>query len=245
MFNRNFAVIIGINNYQNDIKKLETAVPDADKLAQILRKQHQALKEKYQNQNKYEVRLLLDEDANFDKLKQLIEDFKQGQIPLDNEKVTVTKDDRLLFYFAGHGIALDALENQEGPVGYLIPQDATSGDSNTYLPMQELHDALNELPCRHMLAILDCCFAGAFRWASLKREIVPKVKVYKERYDRFISDAAWQVITSAADDQKALDSLGQRGIVTDGNEVHSPFAKALFDALRGGADEGAAITRQE
>ncbi len=181
--------------------------------------------------------------ATLHQLNQLISDFKKGQIPLDNEKVAVTKDDRVLFYFAGHGKALDALENQEGPVGYLIPQDAILGDRNTYLPMQELHDALNALPCRHMLAILDCCFAGAFRWASLKREIVPKVTVYKERYDRFISDRAWQVITSAADDQKALDSLGLRGKVIDGNEVHSPFAKALFDALRGGADEGADLNK--
>ena len=238
-FNRNFAVVIGINDYTNGIRELETAVPDAYKLAQILQKQYQALKQQYQAQNRYEVQLILNQRATFNQLNQLISDFKNGQIPLDNEKVTVTEDDRVFFYFAGHGIALEALENQEGPVGYLIPQDATLGDSSTYLPMQELHDALNALPCRHMLAILDCCFAGAFRWASLKREIVPKVTVYKERYDRFISDRAWQVITSAADDQKALDSLGLRGKVIDGDEVHSPFAKALFDALRGGADEGA------
>ncbi|MEH1938960.1 MAG: caspase family protein [Nostoc sp.] len=236
-FKRNFAVIIGINSYQDGIRKLITAVPDALKLAEIIQKQHEQLKPQYQAQNKYEVQLFLNQRASLSQLKQLIADFHQGQILLDNGKVTVTKDDRLLFYFAGHGIALDALESQEGPVGYLIPQDAISGDSSTYLPMQELHDALNALPCRHMLAILDCCFAGAFRWACLNREIVPKFKVYKERYDRFISDRAWQVITSASDDQKALDSLGTRGIVTDGNEEHSPFAKALFDALLGkGAD---------
>ncbi|AFZ28392.1 WD40 repeat-containing protein (plasmid) [Cylindrospermum stagnale PCC 7417] len=231
-FNRNFAVLVGINNYQNDIPPLETAVPDACKLAEILQKQHEALKPQYQAQNKYEVQLFLNQRASLNNLNQLIADFKQGQIPFDNEKVTVTKDDRVLFYFAGHGIAKEALENQEGPVGYLIPQDATE-NSNTYLPMQDLHDALNALPCRHMLAILDCCFAGAFRWSSLKRDIVPKVKVYKERYDRFISDAAWQVITSAADDQKALDSWGVRGTRKEGNEVHSPFAQALFNALRG------------
>jgi WD40 repeat protein/uncharacterized caspase-like protein len=238
-FNRNFAVVIGINDYTNGIGELETAVPDAYKLAQILQKQYQALKQQYQAQNRYEVQLILNQRATFNQLNQLISDFKKGQIPLDNEKVAVTEDDRVFFYFAGHGIALEALENQEGPVGYLIPQDATKDVSSTYLPMQELHDALNALPCRHMLAILDCCFAGAFRWASLKREIVPKVTVYKERYDRFISDRAWQVITSAADDQKALDSWGPRRKVIDGNEVHSPFAKALFDALRGGVDEGA------
>ncbi|NJR75022.1 MAG: hypothetical protein HC773_18080 [Scytonema sp. CRU_2_7] len=241
-FNRSFAIILGINNYENGIPALETAVPDALKLAQIIQEQHQKLKPQYQAQNKYEVQLLLNQRVTLKKLKQLIEDFKKGQIFLDKETVTVNNDDRLLFYFAGHGIVDNAMDNEDGPVGYLIPQDATD-DKSTYLPMQELHDALNALPCRHMLAILDCCFAGAFRWASLKRDIVPKVTVYKERYDRFITDAAWQVITSAADDQKALDALGQRGKVIDGNEIHSPFAKALFDALRGGADEGADLNK--
>ncbi|NMG06346.1 caspase family protein [Brasilonema sp. UFV-L1] len=242
-FNRNLAVIVGINNYRNGIPALSTAVPDAHKLAHIIQEQHRKLKDKYQIQNQYEVQLILNERANLNKLNQLIENFKKGQIAFDKETVKIMENDRVLFYFAGHGIALDALENQEGPVGYLIPQDAKLEDSSTYLPMQDLHDALNALPCRHMLAILDCCFAGAFRWASLKRDVVPRLKVYKERYDRFICDRAWQVITSAADDQKALDSLGQRGKVQDGNEIHSPFAKALFDALRGDTEESADLNK--
>ena len=31
--------------------------------------------------------------------------------------------------------------------------------------------------------------------------------LHKERYDRFLRDPAWQVITSAAYDQRALDVL--------------------------------------
>jgi hypothetical protein len=59
--------------------------------------------------------------------------------------------------------------------------------------------------------------------------------IHKERYDRFITDAAWQIITSSASDQKALDNFNldtQRGQV--GN--HSPFAAALLEALEGAAD---------
>uniref|UniRef100_UPI004056D460 nSTAND1 domain-containing NTPase n=1 Tax=Candidatus Electrothrix sp. TaxID=2170559 RepID=UPI004056D460 len=105
--------------------------------------------------------------------------------------------------------------------------------------MTELHEALEALPCRHMLAILDCCFAGAFRWSS-KRDFQPLPPViYKERYDRFIRDAAWQVITSASYDQKALDILSgtMRGEQdARQGQQHSPFALALFDALGGAAD---------
>jgi uncharacterized caspase-like protein len=68
--------------------------------------------------------------------------------------------DRVLLYFAGHGVAADG---DDGSVGYLIPQDARREDVSTFLPMQELHDALTALPCRHLRAILDCCFAGAFK----------------------------------------------------------------------------------
>ncbi|MCG8363795.1 MAG: hypothetical protein MJA27_10755 [Pseudanabaenales cyanobacterium] len=36
----------------------------------------------------------------------------------------IETSDRLLFYFAGHGIALNG---EDGPEGYLIPQDARLG----------------------------------------------------------------------------------------------------------------------
>ena len=50
-----------------------------------------------------------------------------------------------------------------------------------------------------------------------------------------ITDPAWQIITSSASDQKALDNFEldtERGKI--GN--HSPFATALFEALEGAAD---------
>jgi hypothetical protein len=86
-----------------------------------------------------------------------------------------------------------------------------------------------------LLIILDCCFAGTFRWAGRNREVVRSQKVYRERDARFIAGCAQQVITSAAHDEKAADSLyrfGQRG----DNQGHSPFAEALFLALSGEAD---------
>ncbi|MBR8839701.1 MAG: caspase family protein [Stigonema ocellatum SAG 48.90 = DSM 106950] len=218
-FQRNLAVIIGINNYSNGIPRLETAVSDAIEIARILKQDHN-----------YDVRLL--KDASLEELVQLLAAFQMQTIPLDQETVSVSENHRVLFYFAGHGIALDALESEDGPAGYLIPHNAHAGIINTYLLMQDLHNALVSLPCRHLLTILDCCFAGAFRWSSIKRDIVPSQTVYKERYERFITDRAWQVITSAAHDQKALDFLARRGTV----DQHSPFAAALLTALRGAAD---------
>lgn len=220
-FQRNIAIIIGIDDYTG-VRRLETAVFDAEELARIMREQFQ-----------YEVHSLLDQDATLEKLKQLIECFNNKKVPFGTDP-EITDKDRILIYFAGHGIAFDAKENQEGPVGYLIPQDATN-NPNTYLKMQDFHDALLKLPCRHLLVILDCCFSGAFYWSSINRDIVPKVKVYKQVYDHYIKYRAWQVITSTSDKQTAVDSP-PRGKVSVDSKFHSPFAKHLFDALNKGAD---------
>jgi hypothetical protein len=154
----------------------------------------------------------------------------------------VGPDDRVFFYFAGHGIADDG---EEGPAGYIVPVDADPNNvKSTCLPMADLQNALGQLPCRHLLLVLDCCFSGAFRWSSRFRAIgsvLPK-RIYKERFDRFVQDRAWQVITSAAHDQKALDVLdgkptGDRGWRQTGDQTaHSPFAQALFEGLAGAAD---------
>lgn len=210
-FSRNLAFIIGINQYGYGIDPLHNAVNDAKQLSNVLREKHG-----------YQVRERLDQHATLNALN----DFLENELPN-----WVTQDDRLLFYFAGHGIALN---DDDNPAGYLIPQDAKQGDVQTYLPMTRLQSALEQLPCRHFLGILDCCFAGAFRWGSTRDLLAAPEVVHQERYDRFVQDPAWQIVTSAASDQKALDAFAldtERGLGD-----HSPFASALIKALSGEAD---------
>jgi WD40 repeat protein len=219
-FNLNIAVVIGINDYQNGIPTLGTARQDAEAIAKILKTEYQ-----------YQVQLITDTTATpatSNNLKRYLE----TELP---EILKQEHPSRLLFYFAGHGIALNG---DDGPQGYLILQDAKLGDVSTYLPMQMVAAAISKLSCRHCLVILDCCFAGAFRWSSTRKfQVIPET-IHQERYDRFIQDPAWQVITSAASDQYANDSLDikdARGIAQSNTE-HSPFAAALIDALSGNAD---------
>lgn len=211
-FSNDLAVVIGINDYGNGISSLQTAVNDAKALTTVLEKDHG-----------YQVLQLVNEKATLAEFHFLLEKVLPE---------SVQGDSRLLFYFAGHGIALNG---EDGPEGYLIPQDAKLGDTGSYLSMPTLQAALSALPCRHFLGILDCCFAGAFRWSSTRDiAFIPEV-IHQERYDRFIQDAAWQTITSAAHDQKALDAIAvnsDRGEAGD----HSPFAAALIEALSGKAD---------
>lgn len=211
-FRRNVAIVVGINDYQDGVPILKTPVNDAQTLAEILQTHHD-----------YQVHVVLNQDAKRHHLTALLEGLFQQ----------IEASDRLLFYFAGHGIALNG---EDGPEGYLIPQDARLGEVSTYLSMSQVHNALLQLPCSHFLGILDCCFAGSFRWSSLRKFVPMDLGViHKERFDRFIQDPAWQVITSAAHDQTALDAFDLQCRRMQSGQ-HSPFAAALIEALQGGAD---------
>lgn len=218
-FAQHHAFIIGINKYQN-VKPLQTAVADAEQIAKVLGNgQHFLVHPPLLDATGADIRLLLEKTL----------------------PQVVAENDRVFFYFAGHGIAADG---DDGPSGYIIPADAEPNDFTSFIPMDMLQNALNALPCRHLLLVMDCCFAGAFKWSVNKRNMtlsMPK-RIYKERFDRFIHDPAWQVITSSAYNQEALDVLngkttGQRGEIRNQESAnHSPFAQALFDGLSGAAD---------
>ena len=214
-FGRSLAVIVGIDRYENGIPSLHTAVNDARALRRTLRCKFG-----------YETWLLLNRRATLGGLRRLLESELPGAL---------TDQDRLLFYFAGHGISTDG---DGGPVGFVIPQDARQNEAQTFLPMTELHDALVGLPCRHLLVILDCCFAGAFRWASPTRNVkVLPERLRRERYERFVSYPAKQLITSTYHNQKALDVLYGEPLGARGSRgSHSPFARSLLEALGGAGD---------
>ena len=212
-FDNSWAVVIGINRYTHGIAPLRTAVADAQAVAQLLETEHG-----------YKVFSLLNENAQLATLKTLLTKTLPSKL---------TGKSRLLLYFAGHGIAQDG---DDGPAGYLIPQNAIPGNVDTYLPMVTLHDTLTALPCRHFLAVFDCCFAGAFRWSSTRDISFSPDVIHQERFDRFQQDPAWQVITSASYDQTAVDVLSLRDDRGETAQQHSPFAQALLEALQGDAD---------
>ncbi|MCA9693150.1 MAG: caspase family protein, partial [Myxococcales bacterium] len=218
-FARSVAAVIGVDAYRHGVAPLTTAVRDARAIAACLTRDHG-----------YEVRLLLDGQASLAGLTNLLQETLQKW---------VGADDRLLVYFAGHGIALDG---EGGPEGFLVPADARPDDRGSLLPMVAVNAALEALPCRHGLLVLDCCFAGSFRWATT-RSFVPVTRTMtRKRYERFLESPAWQVLTSAAHDQTALDALG--GLRVNHREAqgaalaagHSPFAASLLAGLQGAAD---------
>lgn len=211
------AFLIGVQDYQH-LQPLMTPLNDIRDLGQLLQSGYGYTVQDCQNLTLCDLRAFL---------RQMKTKVQEVAMQLsESEPLSV------LFYFAGHGIAADS---ETGVKGFLIPMDARRDDAKTWVPMSELLDALDELPCRHTLVLLDCCFSGSLRWASKHRYISgfasSEEKLYKQHYEHFRSRRSSQVLTSAAPDQLALD------FVRGGTDtVRSPFAECVIRGLQGEAD---------
>jgi WD40 repeat protein len=91
-----------------------------------------------------------------------------------------------------------------------------------------------------VLVVLDCCFAGSFRWASTRDVMLSGRPLYDSQYERFLGGTAWQALTSASHNETAMDvSPGFSNTRESGGTSgasHSPFALALIRGLAGDAD---------
>ncbi|MEM7655446.1 MAG: caspase family protein [Bacteroidota bacterium] len=217
-FKNSFAFLIGNDEYLH-VAKLSTAVQDARDIKELLEQEHQYQVEFFQDTTQADLR------AVFARMEEVI-----------------TEEDRVIFYYAGHGIAF---ESETNPQGYLVPVDAEKEGREKLVSMDELHDCLRSLPCKHGLLILDCCFAGSFQWSSGFRSLElkgEKEDISEERFRRFVTHNAWQVLTSSAHDQVALDAMPAGLIGTrenplakfsDAETTNSPFAAAIKQAIQG------------
>lgn len=244
-FERNFAIVIGINKYDEKNKPLKLAVPDAELMEAILSSSERT-KDEF-----YDVLLLKDQDATQDKINKLLDNLQNGKIVLPErtvnlkenhgkrvlpeETVDLKENHRILFYFSGHGYASIRETNQpDENEQFLLCQDGNR------LPMQRLTTTLGQLPCRHKLLILDCCYSGAicrtstaeipgYRTASFDDDGMS----FRADYDRMWKNPTFTVITSAGY-ELALDSDNKE-------QKNSYFAMALCEAIEcrpNGMEEG-------
>ncbi|PTL82504.1 caspase family protein [Vitiosangium sp. GDMCC 1.1324] len=211
-FERSLAIVIGINAYSHGIPPLHNAVRDANAVADSLESQG------------FEVIRLLDSQATLSSLSLLLSHHLPS-LP--------SPADRILIYFAGHGLAHTDEQHQFS--GFLLPADARRDDTSSYWPMAALRDALRLLPCRHLLLILDCCFAGAFPHSPSRDIRAPSLPapLHLERFRHFSSRRSFQLLLSTAHDELASDRLLAKSSQESlGDGLHSPFALALLQALQ-------------
>lgn len=155
---RYFALIIGIDNYSGEWKKLQNAVNDAIAV-------EKTLKEKYYFQ---QCHTLYNEEATRENI------IKEMEWLIQN----VTENDNVLIFFSGHGDY-----RQDMNEGFWIPVNASSKTISGYISNDEIQKLLSGIHSKHTLVIADACFSGdLFRGKTLTIPYEGSSKYYHKVY---------------------------------------------------------------
>ena len=210
LYGQSWAVVIGIDyDYDgSEHPRLQNARNDAREIAKILETSYAF----------EHVFLLLDHEATAE----AILGWLRQELPQKTEP-----NDRVVFFFAGHGTSQES--HQGVTRGYLVPHGARKDWYADYIDMAELHKACTQVPAKHILIILDCCFSGVNAVASRATPASPPDVVDDAYLKRIASRRTWQILTAGDSDDLAADSGTRPG--------HSAFTSALLEGLEGGADQ--------
>ena len=109
-------------------------------------------------------------------------------------------NDRLVFFFAGHG---HTLPSYRGDVGFLVPFNGNTTELATLIRWDELTRNADLISAKHILFVMDACYGGL----AIQRSLRPGAM-------RFLNDMlirkARQVITAGKADETVADSGGPR-----------------------------------
>ena len=197
-YDKSFAIVIGINNYEQ-WPTLEFALNDAKAVKHIL---HEAGFE--------DITTIFDKDATQRRiLTELFHTLPQK----------VNRNDRVLFYFAGHG-QTEELANG-GKRGYIIPADAdTLNYSASAISMEQIRSLSSRISAKHILFVMDSCYSGL----GLNRSfgVSPKLSGY---IHKVASARAVQIVTAGGMGEQVQERGG-----------HGLFTAYFLKALGGEAD---------
>ncbi len=136
-----YALLVGINDYQNDIGALKYCVADVEAFRESL-----VETAGYKPEN---VHLITDQMSGRD-----LPEFNNVLLRLENLASQVQPQDTLIFYFSGHGIST---QDQS----YLLALDSDTTTSRTLkrsaIPINEVNEILSEVKAQQLLTIIDAC----------------------------------------------------------------------------------------
>ncbi len=135
-----YAVVIGIEQYQQQLPRADFAAHDAQIMGRYLNATLGYAEE--------HVVVLLNDRAT----KNGVEKYIEGWLP-DH----VEAGDSVFVYFSGHGAP-----NAKTGKAYLVPYDGDPAFvEQTGYPLDRLYDKLAALPAKDVIVMLDSCFSGA------------------------------------------------------------------------------------
>lgn len=138
---RTFALVIGNEHYQGNIKGVPYAANDAEIFAKYCKK----------TLGLPEANVRLITDATMGQLTSAIEELK-------NKVKATNGEGRIIFYYSGHGKP-DDKDRQ----AYMVPVDASPYSNRTNYSLSELYRELGETDAKLVAVFLDACFSGATR----------------------------------------------------------------------------------
>jgi hypothetical protein len=187
LYNKSYAVIIGIDRYQNlpPDRQLQNAVKDAKGVEEVLRKNYQFDK----------ISTLFNEQATRDRILELLTEELPAQMG---------KEDALFLFWAGHG---NQEKGEGGDIGYLIPYDGAVDKIRKNLTMAEVRDTISKkIPAKHVFYVMDACYSGLLTTRSVDSKTRRDLNYLKE----ITKESARQVLTAGGKGEEALDG-GPKG----------------------------------
>lgn len=194
------AIIIGINNYK-EVNNLSYACNDAEGIkAQLISTFD------FPEEN---ITLLLNDEATKSNI-------MSAFMKLANDDVEV--DDRILFFYAGHG---HTISGNRGDIGFLVPHEGTLSDLSTLIRWDELTRGSDLIRAKHILFIMDACYSGLAITRTMQSGSVRFLRDMLKRNSR-------QVLTAGKANEVVADSNGPI-------PNHSVFTGHLIQGLQGNA----------
>lgn len=125
------ALVIGNNDY-SELPDLQTAVSDAQAVAQVLRSRYSFRVEVLTNATRAQI-----------------------LVALNKYRAQLGENDNFLLYYAGHG-ELDRANDK----GNWLPVDASPSDTTNWIANSAVTDILNVMNAKHVMVIADSCYSG-------------------------------------------------------------------------------------
>ena len=180
IYDNSWAVIIGIDKYQN-VPNLDYAGRDAEHVKSLLI-------DKF-NFPENNLRILVNDEATLMNMKNTLSEVS----------LSAGENDRVLIFFAGHGQTMELPDG--GEMGYLMPVDGNL--DNLYassIPMDDIKKLALMSKAKHMLFLIDACYGGLA--ASGTRGLSPVSKNY---INKIVAEKSRQIITAGGKDEQVIE----------------------------------------
>ena len=187
LYNKSYAVIIGIDRYANlpAGRQLQNAVKDAKGVEDVLRKNYQFDK----------IITLHNDQATKDRIMEVLTEELPAQMG---------RDYALFLFWAGHG---NQEKSEYGEIGYLIPYDGSTDKIRKNITMAEIRDTVSKkIPAKHVFYVMDACYSGLLTTRTVDGKTRRDLSYLKE----ITKESARQVLTAGGKGEEALDG-GPKG----------------------------------